>query len=518
MADLLERRRASARRALKEVFGFDDFRPFQGKVIDALLAGKDTLAVAPTGGGKSVVFQIPAMVLPGVTVVISPLLALMKDQVDKLKSMGVSAVRLTTDENPRTVAAAMADLSQFDLIYTSPEKAKTSEFRKALQGVQVGLWACDEAHCISTWGFRASYAHLGDLFDSHDEAVRLACTATADVQVEEDIHRVLRLRDPVRVVGSPWRPNISWQFEPDADESDLLKVVDAYKDNGSTIVYTASRKECERLCDVIQSSGMDCAYYHAGMEQSVRQRTQQQFMDRTVRRMVATSAFGMGVDVSDIRLVASWQMPASLFDLLQMIGRASRDGEPALGWVRLGPKASKSQDFFIRNAHPDFRVYDKLWSYLSRKSEPQKWSRDVLMRIAGVGEHFSGQLDAALAYLEFSGHINTAPGGTVYRLPIKNRGLASRLCASVGARIDGGVVVYEVAPGAVDRADAFTNAACDWSAPAQMTVIWPTARSLTIDEEKIEERRCRAYDQLSLIEQFAESGNLEGFVAKVFAK
>lgn len=518
----LRERRASAKRALHEIFKHPDYRPFQGAVIDALLAERDVFAVAATGGGKSLCYGLPALVLPGLTVVISPLIALMRDQVQKLQALGIDAVRLSGDVPERRQQRDLERLAEVEIVFVSPEKAKTAAFREALQGVRVAMFALDEAHLASRAAdWRSSYASLGDLLRAHDEAVRFACTATADEHAEADVRRIFDLRDPVRLVGSPWRENIRWQFEHGADESDLFQLIRDYQDRpGSQIVYVSSRNMTEKLAHMLASGGLSAAYYHAGMIPELRATTQDRFLGGDVTCMVATTAFGMGVDKSDIRLVANFQIPASLFDLLQQTGRASRDGEDALGWVNLGGKSEQAQRFFIETSNPSIHVYNRLWKAFTKHDKALKWPRDVLMRIAGVTDPiWQRRVESAVSYLEYTGHIDTAPGGELYRMEIKNRLKAARLCHVIqGAHIEKDSVVYTPTAEKDDARIFVAQGACHYASPQDTLIIRTLLPKLTLTEDDIEAKKDRALDQLDLIAQFAEAENKRGFVEACFAK
>lgn len=518
------RRCEKARLALKEVFGHDDYRPFQQKVVEAELRGHDVFAVAATGGGKALAFQLPAVVLPGVAIIVSPLIALMKDQVDKLNALGLRAVRLTSDLDRMPVARALRD---FDIVYVSPEKAKTAEFRKALKAVErVSLFALDECHTATRWSdFRPAYAALGDILDDHPEAVRLACTATADTQVEADVNRLFRLRNPVRVVGSPWRDNIEWVFARDADDGELFKLVEeAYQEQGSQLVYVSSRREAERVADMLQAGGVDCQHYHAGMEHGLRTKIANDFIQGTIRCMAATTAFGMGVDKPDIRLVANWQLPSSLFDLLQQTGRASRDGQPAVGWVNLGTKAERTQRYFIECSNPPFRIYDRLWAKFAVMDQPQRWSTDILERMCGIQADAKGPsvgyVESAMSYLEFTGHISSTPAGVTYKLPVRPglEGFAAKLCSQVDrAKVVDGVVRYDVPPGQEDRHSTFLRA-CNYDPPSQTLMVKRLRKYLEIGESEVAAKKDRAVDALQQITDFAQAANRRAFVNAAFAQ
>lgn len=512
-----------ARQAAKEVFGYPALRPFQEEVFSRLFAGNDLFIVAATGQGKTAAFGIPALVLDGLTVVISPLIALMKSQVDAYDKLGISVCRLTGDMPDSYIREALRDLTQFNLVFVSPEKATTKEFLKALKGVEVALIACDEAHAVASLysTFRASCAHLGDLYNAHPEAIRLACTATADPHIEEDVRRVCHLRNAVRIVSSPWRENITWDFVKDASESELVELVDDYQSKeGRQIVYVSSRQAARDISTTLSNAGLSSSYYHAGMSPNLRRSVQDQFMRGDVRCVVATSAFGMGIDVADVRLVANWQLPSSLFDLAQQGGRASRDGAPALCWTNLGANAEKTQRYFLLLGNPPWRVYRKLWDAFSRQEGPQRWRGDVLLRVAGVGDKLAGHLSSAMSYLEFRRQIRTAPAGEVYVLQVKDKVRAARLVSAVrGARMDKDHVIYPVPRGTVDQSSVFTsNGACYSSDPVESVVVTRLVDELQITPDDIADREARAEDNLEAIYEFAAADDKKAYLESVMSK
>lgn len=514
-----------AERAVKELFGFSGLRPLQREVLGPVFEGQDTLAILATGGGKSLLFILPGLVLPGITIVVSPLLALMADQVKKLQAQGVPAVALTSTMRESEHREALSDLSQFNLVYVSPEKAVTREFLKALRGVQVSLIAVDESHAIASLysTFRASCAHLGDLFDQHEEAVRLAVTATADPAIEEDIHRICHLRDPARIVSSPWRENILWTFEKDAEEESLVEMISsAQEKDGRQIVYVSSRRSAVEVAQTLEHSGLSAAPYHAGMTDTLRKMNQERFMSYDVRCMVATSAFGMGIDAPDIRLVANWQLPATLYDLLQQGGRCSRDGEAATCWTNLGSDAEKTQRYFQLLTHPEFPVYRKLWDAFSKQDGPTRWRGDILLRIAGVGDKLAGQLSSAMSYLEYRRQIRTTPAGEVYVLPVLDNAKAARLCAGIkGATLDRkrNTVVYFVGRESVDHSQAFiASRACAHADPLDTVIVDRLTDTLEITSEDIAARRERSEDSFHAIYEFAKAADKRAFIESMFSR
>jgi RecQ family ATP-dependent DNA helicase len=520
---LPEKRMASCRLAAKEVFGFDSLRPFQESVLAPLCEKRDTLAVTATGGGKSLCFQLPALVLPGPAVVVSPLISLMKDQVDKLRALGVRACRMSSDV-PRSEQVPPDEMASMDLIYASPEKLATPGFQKALKGVRLGMVALDEAHVAVTWGkdFRSSYAHLRGFVDQHPEAVRFACTATADDEVEVGIRSMMGLRDPRRVVTSPWRDNINYIVRKEAGFSELVDLVSAAQAQpGSQIVYVSSRRVAEEVSQRLRDSGLDAGHYHAGMNPAIRTQVQNRFMAGALRCAVATSAFGMGVDKSDIRLIAHWHMPPSLFNYLQETGRASRDGLPATAWLNIGKDAEKVHNYFIECANPEHYVYQRMWGFLTAaERQPVRVPTAILARASGVSERMSGQIDSALAFLEYTGHVKVSTAGVAYELPIINSKVAASVVRTIrGARISRGAVHYEPQDGEPDHHMRFVTAgACRFVEPSEIVSVDLLRRDLRLTPNEVMEKKRGAKMKLLMLHRFSDSVDRKGFVEALFSQ
>ncbi len=320
---------------LKEIFGFDSFRPGQEAVIRAVLEGRDTLAVMPTGGGKSLCYQIPALMQKSLTVIVSPLISLMKDQVDSLLQSSVAdAAALHSGLSPeeRWEVERKVRTGEIRMLYVAPERLRSLEFVLSLRRAGVGLFVVDEAHCISEWGhdFRPDYLFLPRAVRDLGSPPVLALTATATPRVRQDIRRSLGMRDPHVEVTSFNRPNLTYRVVPAEKKEKLARILDVIRSSPPPgIVYATTRKECDDLAAELRSSGVDAAAYNAGMGAARRNEVQERFMTDEVGVVVATIAFGMGVDKPNVRFVIHAAVPGSLPAYIQESGRAGRDGEAA---------------------------------------------------------------------------------------------------------------------------------------------------------------------------------------------
>jgi ATP-dependent DNA helicase RecQ len=316
--------------ALHTTFGYSGFRGRQQDVIDRVMAGKHSLAVMPTGAGKSLTYQIPALCRPGTGLVISPLIALMHDQVRSAEAAGIRASTLTSADDNRDETIARFRNGDLDLLYVAPERASTEGFRRMVDRVQLSLIAIDEAHCVSEWGhdFRPDYRLLRGLVDAHPEIPRLALTATADSHTRADILAQLGIPDDGLILAGFDRPNIRYSISPrDGLPKQLAALVSEIP--GPGIIYAQSRDATERLAATLAQAGRPTRAYHAGLEPSVRAANQKAFVRSEDMVMVATIAFGMGIDKPDVRFVAHAGLPKSIEAYYQETGRAGRDGDPA---------------------------------------------------------------------------------------------------------------------------------------------------------------------------------------------
>jgi ATP-dependent DNA helicase RecQ len=407
-----------ARRLLKSAFGYDAFRPGQELAVSAVLSGRDTVVVLPTGGGKSLCFQVPALVLPGLTVVVSPLISLMKDQVDALTARGLPAAFINSTLSSAQVSDRLArvDRGEIKLLYVAPERFDFGRTGERLRKAGVSLLAIDEAHCISQWGhdFRPSYLRVRKVRESLGSPTTVALTATATPEVRRDIIRQLGLENPETIITGFDRPNlhyyvISTKNEPEK-EIRLVEILRRYE--GLAVVYASTRRAVDQLTSVLERARIPAAGYHAGLDDARRHEVQEAFMTERIRAIVATNAFGMGIDKPNVRLVIHYAMPGTLEAYYQEAGRAGRDGNHSDVFLLHSFPDRFTHEFFIKGSYPERKVVEQVYQALVKNSDREGFVADAPEDLARSIKPKANarEVEGALKILTKSGAVVSSNG------------------------------------------------------------------------------------------------------------
>jgi ATP-dependent DNA helicase RecQ len=411
---------STLRRALRRTFGFRALREGQEEVIRSVLAGQDTLAIMPTGAGKSLCYQLPGSEMPGTTVIVSPLISLMKDQVDKLRELGIDAAQVNSTLTAGEESEVLEEIAkeQREFVFVTPERLAQPEFLATLKSNRIDVFVIDEAHCISHWGhdFRPSYLHLRAALEALGNPRVLALTATATPEVIDDIRRQLG-REEMEVVDiGVYRENLRFEViltpREEAKREALARVLS--ETEGTGIVYVSTIKDCEELTPYLEDLGFAVARYHGRLGARERKRNQDRFMAGELRVIVATNAFGMGIDKADLRFVVHYNLPGSLESYYQEAGRAGRDGEPARCILFYQPEDKNTQIFFLNGRYPKREHFLSVYKALEklRADQHEVLAGEVQKRASGVAQVKVKVVLATMKDLE----MVAEPSPGVYRL------------------------------------------------------------------------------------------------------
>ncbi len=404
---------------LKIHFGYESFLPGQEKAIDNILSNQDTLVVLPTGGGKSMIYQLPALVLSGITIVISPLIALMKDQVDSLLKVGIPATFINSSLSLEEINFRMEKIkkNEIKIVYVAPERFYNPQFLKDLEKIKVSLFAIDEAHCISQWGhdFRPSFLRLKQVIKLVGKPIIVALTATATPEVREDIIKQLELKNCDIIVTGFSRPNLQFAVIPTPSSQKIESIVNFLLTNpeiGSGVIYVGTRNKADEILERLIENNVKAVSYHAGMDANSRNWVQDQFLNDEVQVVVATNAFGMGVNKKNIRFVIHHDLPGTIEAYYQEAGRAGRDGDPSFCLLFYNQQDRYLREFFIKGDNPEPETIKEVYEYLLQKANdfisPQE---TILLTYAEIIQNLSESIPemavgTTLKILEKEGYIS----------------------------------------------------------------------------------------------------------------
>jgi len=452
---MLAKKKEQLKELLKIHFGYESFRPGQERAIDNILQHKNTVVVLPTGGGKSLIFQLPALILEGVTIVVSPLIALMKDQVDSLERVGIPATFINSSISPAETEKRLAQIKSgyYKIVYIAPERFYNQVFIQELKNIKVSLFAIDEAHCISQWGhdFRPSYMRLKDAIRFVGSPVVVALTATATPEVRDDIVKQLALEDSELVITGFARPNLQFAVMSAANGQKIESILNLLTTNselGSGIIYVGTRARADEIVEVLIDNDIKAVGYHAGMDGESRDWVQNKFMSGEAQVVVATNAFGLGIDKKDIRFVIHHDLPGTIEAYYQEAGRAGRDGKPSFCLLFYHAQDRYLREFFIKGDNPDPRIIIEIYDFLLRRAGLEiETSASILITYAEIAQNLSDSvpemaIGTALKILEKEGYISR-PNEKNSNSFLKTKKDWSEVAASIGKRAKSQIEIVE---------------------------------------------------------------------------
>jgi len=404
---------------LKIHFGYESFRPGQEEAIDHILAGNNTIVILPTGGGKSMIYQLPALIFEGITLVVSPLIALMKDQVDSLDRVGIPSTFINSSLSPQESERRLQKIKAgyYKIIYIAPERFYNAAFMADLKGLKVNLFAIDEAHCISQWGhdFRPSYLRLKEVIKMIGSPIVVALTATATPEVREDIALQLNLKNPNYVIRGFARPNLQMAVVQASNGQKIQYILDALDSNnlGSGIIYVGTRSKADEIAELLIERNIKAVVYHAGMDASSRDWVQNSFMKGEAQVVIATNAFGLGINKKDIRFVIHHDLPGTIEAYYQEAGRAGRDGKPSFCLLFYSPQDRYLREFFIKGDNPAPNIICEIYDLLADWSDRNEaiGEETVLITYSEIIQNLSERVPemtvgTALKILEKEGYLS----------------------------------------------------------------------------------------------------------------
>ncbi|MFA5131601.1 MAG: ATP-dependent DNA helicase RecQ [Patescibacteria group bacterium] len=443
---MIEKQKQQLKELLKIHFGYESFRPGQERAIDNILHKKNTVVVLPTGGGKSLIYQLPALILEGITIVVSPLIALMKDQVDSLDKVGIPATFINSSISPDETEKRIARIRSgyYKIIYIAPERFYNQVFISELKTIKVSLFAIDEAHCISQWGhdFRPSYMRLKDAIKFVGSPVVVALTATATPEVRDDIVAQLALKDSDLVITGFARPNLQFAVMPATNGQKIESIVNLLTTNselGSGIIYVGTRNKADEIVEVLMDHDIKAVVYHAGMDSESRDWVQNKFMSGEAQVVVATNAFGLGINKKDIRFVIHHDLPGTIEAYYQEAGRAGRDGQPSFCLLFYHQQDRYLREFFIKGDNPDPNIIIEIYEFLLRRAGLEVDANDsILITYAEISQNVSDSvpemaIGTALKILEKEGYISR-PNEKNSNSFLQTKKAWSEIEASIGKR------------------------------------------------------------------------------------